>query len=252
MKSFILFFLVLLSIFNISCKKSISPSEPEEPIMIVSLAEYGSSIDENYYKVWSDSTWECFNRTISINGIFYATIVDCYGDEYYYSADGYAGFRLYGDSLILFDQPMPSLPDTISYNQKYVQSVTFTYQGNKFTMQDEQTLLDTSSVPVSFGTFNCLWFEAKSTLSSGDQSQVSSSQFWLAKGPAAIKEILNSDNAIFMNEGVVNGKGYGISSPKLIANNRNFQRQLVVEKSYKSLLKILRPNSFNVKALGKS
>jgi hypothetical protein len=241
MKSFVIFVLIFLSIFNLACKKSNSPTEPNELKQPVSLAEYGSSIDENYYKVWSDSTWECFDRTITINRIFYATIVDCYGDEYYYSADGYAGFKLYGDSLILFDQPMPSLPDTINYNQDYVQSVTFTYQGNKFTMQNEQTLLDTSSVPVSFGTFSCLWFEAKSTLTSGNQFQVSNSQFWLAKGPAAIKEIINSDDAIYMIEGVVNGKGYGSSTPKLIANNREIQNQQFVKKPYKSLLKILRP-----------
>ncbi len=251
MKSIIIFFIILVSLFNLSCKKSSSPSEPEEPKSPVSLAEYGSSIDEYYYKVWSDSSCESFYRTTTINGVFYATIMDSYGNEFYYCADGYAGFKLYADSLILFDQPIPSLPDTIYYNQKYVQTATFTYQGNKFTMQDEQTLLDTSSVSVSFGTFNCLWFDDKSTLSSGDQSQISNNQFWLAKGPAAIKEVLDSEAPIFMIEGVVNGKGYGNTSPKLMAK-LNLKNKQIVEKSYKSLLKILHSKiQLKLKALGK-
>lgn len=239
MKSFVIFVLIFLSIFNLACKKSNSPTEPTEPRAPVSLSEYGSSIDENYYKVWSDSTWECFDRTITINGTFYATIMDCYGDEFYYSADGYAGFKLYGDSLILFDQPMPSLPDTINFNQKYVQTVTFTYQGYKFTLQDEQTLRDTSSVSISFGTFSCLWFDAKSTLSTGNQSQVSTTQLWMAKGPSTIKEILDSGETIFMTGGVVNGKGYGNASPKLTADKNHYQNSNVIKKSSKSLLNLV-------------
>ncbi len=239
MKSFIVVVIILLSMLTISCKKSSSPSEPEEPRAPVSLAEYGSSIDEYYYKVWSDSTWECFNRTLTINGTFYATIMDCYGDEYYYSADGYAGFKLYGDSLILFDQPMPSLPDTINFNQKYVQAATFTYQDYKFTIQNEQTLSDTSSVSVSFGTFSCLWFNAKSTLISGDQSQITSSQLWMAQGPSTIKEVLDSGNTIFMTEGVVNGKGYGNSSPKIKLEKNNYKNDYIIKNSGKSLLNLV-------------
>jgi hypothetical protein len=242
MRSFIVFSTILLLIINISCKKSSSPTGPGDQRAPVSIAEYGSSIDANYYKIWSDSTWECFGRNLTINGIFYTTIMDCYGDEFYYSAEGYAGFQLYSDSLILFDQPMSSFPDTIYFNQKYVQTVTFTYQGSKFTMVNEQTLVDTSSVSVSFGTFNCLWFTAKSTLSSGNQSQFTTLQDWIAKGPADIKEILNSGETIFMMEGVVNGTAWGVSSPKLSINkNDSPNHQIFKRTNNNSLLRILRP-----------
>lgn len=222
-----------------SCKKSSSPTEPEKAKAPVALAEYGSSIDEYYYKIWSDSTWECFNRTLTINGTFYATIMDCYGNEYYYSSEGYAGFQIYGDSLILFDQPMPSLPDTINFNQKYVQTATFTYDGYKYRLQDEQTLHDTSTVSVSFGTYSCLWFEAKSIITSGDQSQAAATQAWMAKGPSNIKEILNSGDTIFMTEGVVNGKGYGNASPKIRADKNNYQNDQIMKNSGKSLLNLV-------------
>jgi hypothetical protein len=211
--------LIALLLF-LSCKKEDSPvSDQTHRQKTISVYAYGSSLDSAYYKMWSDSSSEKFNQITLINSKIYVTIMNSNGDEYYYDATGYAGIKPNDQSLILFDTPLTSLPDTLVFNQKYIQVTTFSYQGINYSLKNEQTLQDTVSVSVPFGTFNpCLWFKSTSTITAGGQSSVSTGQFWLAIGPSDIQQTLNSGNTIVMVSGFVNGKSWGTSLARLRAN----------------------------------
>lgn len=179
------------------------------------MEDYMTYIDSLYYKVWSDSSWEKFNNSVKINNIVYVTVINSDGVEYYYSILGYAGFKPYGESLILFDKPVPTLPDTLLFNYTYKLETTFYYQGYNYTMTYNETLLDTVSVAVAFGIFNpCLWFKSKFTLSAGGQSESLDREYWLAKGPGNIK--LKQDNGVIivMVRGIVNGQSWGMPLEK--------------------------------------
>lgn len=179
------------------------------------LASYGSSIEYTYFKVWSDSTWEQFGRITNINGTTYATIVDDGGYEYFYSADGYAGFGLSGGDPILFDEPIPSLPDTVVFGKTYTQQGTFTVDGTVYTLKIEQTLQDTGTVTVGFGTFyGCVLFKSKSTMAGGGQSNISSTEFWMAQGPSELKKKPSAGTVTLMVYGHVNGQDWGTGLPK--------------------------------------
>jgi hypothetical protein len=103
----------------------------------------------------------------------YATLINSDGTEYYYSASGFAGFQPAEESLILFDTPMTSMPDSIVFKQVYTNETTFTVDGVGYNLKYERSLTDTVTVSVSFGVFNsCLWFTSKSTLSASGQSDV--------------------------------------------------------------------------------
>lgn len=222
---FILFTIFISLLIFSSCKKSENnPVEPEPEIKYMFLEGYGSLIDSFYYKQWSDSSWEKFNRVTTINGRTYVTIINNEGAEYYYDVIGYAGFKPSGESLILFDHTLPPIPDSIVFNQTYTRETTFYYQGYNYTLKFEQSLTDTVSVSVPFGIFNsCLWFKSKAVLSASGQSETQNGQFWLAKGPSDIKQTLNSGITIVMVRGIVNGQGWGMSFPKIstISNKNN-------------------------------
>jgi hypothetical protein len=216
MKRFFCTLLLIAPLLFLSCEKEDSPVSNQTPTpsppKTIALYGYGSYIDSAYYKMWSDSSWEKFNQVTIINGTTYVTTINNNGDEYYYDALGYAGFNAKSQSLIIFDKPVTSLPDTLVFGQKYIRETTFFYQGYNYSLRYEQILQDTVSVSVPFGIFNpCLWFKSTSTLSAGGQSSVSTGQFWLAIGPADIKQTLNSGNTIIMIRGVVNGEGWGMS-----------------------------------------
>ena len=200
-----------------SCNKSSDPVSPEEPPKrTMTLDAYGEIIDTLYFKIWSDSSWTEYSQTTTINGITYVTIITNSGNEYYYSALGYAGFKPTGQSLILFDKPLPGLPDTLVFGETYTRQTTFFFQGYNYTLKFEQSLQDTVSVSVPIGIFNpCLHFSSKSTLSAGGQSDIQNSQFWLAQGPGDIKETLNSGATIVLVRAKVNGQGWNMPYPKI-------------------------------------
>ncbi len=184
----------------------------------IALQDYGSSIEQAYYKVWSDSSREEFGRITTVGGATYVTIVDDAGYEYFYSQDGFAGFIPPGGSLILFDSPMPSLPDTLTFGKTYTTTVTFTYAGTHDTLKTGQTLVDSSTVVAPCGTFNaCIHFRTESTLSGGEEPQVITSESWLAKGPSDVKRKSSSGTVALMVRGYVNGQSWGEGLPKRIA-----------------------------------
>jgi hypothetical protein len=203
--------LLITSFLFICCDKEDSPvSGQTDNQKKISVYAYGSSLDSAYYKVWSDSSWEKFGQIVILNSIVYVTVVNSDGDEGYYSASGYSGIKPYGQSLILFDTPLTSLPDTLVFGQKYTRETTFSYLGYSYSLKIEQTLEDTVSVSVSFGTFNpCLWLTSTSTTSVGGQSNVSNGQIWLAIGPSDIQQALNTGITISMVYGNVNGRSWG-------------------------------------------
>ncbi|HUL43930.1 MAG TPA: hypothetical protein VLY03_06195 [Bacteroidota bacterium] len=216
MKIPIALYVLMLSIAVISCHNDESPVSPSPPgPKTMKMTGYGFTIDNSYYKVWSDSSWEEFGETVTINGIKYNTTYTSDGNEYFYSSAGYAGYVPQGGSLILFDKPLPSLPSTLVFGKTYVLSTTFFYQGYNFTLKYEQSLQDTVSISVPCGIFNaCLWFNSKGTISAGGQSEVINEQFWQAKGPSTIKDVLlDSGSGVVMVRGRVNDQGWGMSYP---------------------------------------
>jgi len=242
MNKSIIVILVFLSLIFFSCSDSEdSPVTPVQNPRVMLMEDYMTYIDSLYYKVWSDSSWEKFNRFIKINNIDYVTVINNDGYEYYYTAIGYAGFKPIGESLILFDEPLPTLPDTLLFNYTYKRETTFYYQGYNYILTYNETLLDTVSVAVPFGIFNpCLWFKSKATISASGQSETQNSEFWLAEGPGAIK--LKQDNGIVivMVRGIVNGEWWGMPLQKTT-------RDITLYKGKKTLLDIQRPIQFKLK-----
>lgn len=212
----------LVSIFPLlltSCGGSTGPSGSNTG-KTIAMDGYGSYIDPGYYKVWSDSSWEEFGRIVSIDSTTYATILDNTGYEYYYSQEGYAGFSSGGGSPVFFDTPVPSLPDTLTFGKTYTQQATFSANGIKYTMKMQQTLEDTGTVTVSFGTFNgCLWFKSKTTISGGGEDETSTSEYWMAKGPSELKRKSSSGAIALMTYGYVNGQSWGSGMPKRSPGN---------------------------------
>ena len=208
-------FLILIS----SCSKSDNsvnaPATSTPQIKTIPSKNNILHLDTTYYKMWSDSGWEKFNGDTIINGKSYIKVINSVGTEYYYTTLGYAGVKTDGDSLILFDKELTGLPDTLEIGKTYNLSTTFNYYGYNYTLNSEETLLDTVSVSVPFGVVNsCLWLNIKTTISSGALSQIGNSQSWLAPNIYAIKKTLSSGSTIIMVKGVVNGKGWGMSFPK--------------------------------------
>jgi hypothetical protein len=211
----IMFHLLLLiaPFLFLSCKNANSPDDDKNDKNTISIDGYGSSLGNSYYKLWSDDSWEQYNGIITINSETYLSLITNTGNEYYYSAAGYAGFKPYGESLILFNTPIGSLPDKLSFNQKYIRETIFSYQGYNYTMKIEEVLMDTVTLSVPCGTFNsCLWFKSTSTLTSIGQPEVSKEQFWLAIGPSDIQEISNSGVTKQMVSGTVNGQDWDESN----------------------------------------
>ncbi len=186
----------------------------------ISLVGYGESIDSSYFKVWSDSSWEAFYGDTTINGVTYTTLLDAYGNKYFYDSLGYAGFdvpQLFGDTTIVFGSPLPSLPDTVTAGLTYGLQTTFTVQGTSFLLTDEETLFDTSAITTPFGTFNgCPGIQSSNYISTGGTLYASSDEnYWLAQGPSDIEQdLLDVGYSILMEYGVVNGKGWGVTYPK--------------------------------------
>jgi hypothetical protein len=214
MKIIILSFLSLILISLTSCKKSDNPVTPEVVHKNIVMSGYGSSLDSAYYAFWSDSSWEKFSKIETVNGKTYFVIINSSGEQYYYDAIGYAGFMPAGESLILFDNPVAGLPDTMLSNTNYTRSAVFTYQGYIYTMQYVYTLLDTVNVSIPLGNFNCcIYMKTKATLTVSTQSQTQNTYWWSAKGPATIKQTNNSGTTFTLVRGIINGQGWGMPSP---------------------------------------
>jgi hypothetical protein len=219
MKKLLVKIVALFLILIASCGKSDNsvnaPGTSTPQIKTIPAKNYILHLDSTYYKMWSDSSWEKFNGDTIINGKSYIKVINSVGTEYYYTTLGYAGVKAIGDTLILFDKELTSLPDTLEIGKKYNLSTTFNYYGYNYTLNSEETLLDTVSVSVPFGVVNsCLWLNIKTTISSGALSQIGNSQSWLAPNIYAIKKTLSAGSTIIMVKGVVNGKGWGMSFPK--------------------------------------
>ena len=176
---------------------------------------YGETIDSTFYKVWSDGSWVEFYEDTTINGTIYTATLDAYGNEYFYDSLGYAGLQLYGYGPFIFDSPLPTLPDTVVGGLTYALQTTFHYQDSSYSIIDDETLLDTSTIGVPFGTFvACPGVESNTVITSGGVIYTESDVvYWLAKGPSDIaQDLLDFGYGIIMEYGVVNGQGWGVDS----------------------------------------
>jgi hypothetical protein len=216
MKALSSLLIVPFSVLFVSCSKGESPVKPpEEPaIRLLYLGPYGTILDSSYYKLFSDGSWEQFHRVLTLNGRTYVTELNSDSNEYYYDVAGYAGFKPKGDSLILFNSSLPGLPDTIEFGKAYTRSTSFIFQGYVFTMNQEQTLVDTPGIAVPFGVFTgCAHFRATVTLQAGGQSDATSSQFWVGRGPGTLQTMTSGGVVVQMVKGRVNGRGWGMPYP---------------------------------------
>lgn len=214
---FTIFFLVVLS-----CKKEednpvVPPEPPSPPPLMVSLSGYTTFIDSLYFKMWSDSSSEFFGQTDTINGVPYVTVQNSFGDEYYYSVLGYAGYKPPGEPLILFNAPLGSLPDSVTKGETYLRQTSFFYQGYTYGFVFEDTFNDTTSVALPFGVFqSCLHFTTTATISAAGQSDTETLEYWLAQGPGGVKETNATGFTVIMVRGRVNGEGWGMPFPSKI------------------------------------
>ncbi len=222
--------LVLIALVLSSCAKHGNPvSAPQAPVEL-DIARYSSSLASGYFKVWSDSSWERYAGTDTVYGIMYYTEMMSDSTVYYYAPSAlyptfllYSGFRAAGDSLVIFDVPMKPLPDTMQLGKVYTSTTTFFYRGYDYTLTFNQSALDTMTLSVPVGTFQrCVRMYRESILTAGGQTQIQRVGYWLAEGPAAIKEILNSGATIVMVRGSVNGQTWSpYSSARRLPTPKN-------------------------------
>ncbi len=206
-----------------SCSRTPAPTAPAPPRqtpVVVSLKGYGEALDSTYYKVWSDSSWESFEKDTTVNGTNYTVIVDNTGFENVYGPNGYAGFGQYGSPIIMFDSTLASLPDSMVEGKTYDDTTTFSDQGFGYVLAEETVVKDTGAVTVPFGTFSdCVHMQSVTSISGAGQSQSQTDQYWYAQGPSDIKRILNTGQTILMAYGFVNGRAWSPSaagqSPRL-------------------------------------
>ncbi len=219
MRLFVGISLILLSILFEACNSTPAPTAPQSqqiPAVPLSVVGYGESLDSTYFKVWSDSSSEGFFADTIINGTQYSIILDNAGNETLYGPDGYAGFGQYGGSIVLFDSSLPSLPDTMIGGTAYSRQTTFSYQGGSYVLVDLETLVDTTTISVPFGTFtDCRVLQSLEAINGVLQS---ATVYWLAKGPSDIARQYNSGYGaynVLMAYGMVNGQSWGVN-PGLI------------------------------------
>lgn len=204
---------VLMSIAFYSCSQTSTPTSPQvpqipHPGLPLSLNGYGAGLDSNYYKVWSDSSWEEFYKDTTISGTNYAVILDNSGYENLYGSNGFSGFGQYGGAVVLFDSALASKPDTMLEGTTYTTQTTFSYQGTDYVLIDEETILDTTTVTVPFGTFtDCRVIQSVGSINGVLQY---ATVYWFAKGPADIERQDYTGYAVTMAYGVVNGQGWGV------------------------------------------
>ena len=205
--------LIICSVFISTVFCACGPHATEVGIpSSVTLDGFGESFDSTYYKVWNDSTWEEFYQDTTINGRTYTTILDAYGNEYFYDSSGYYGLRLYGYDAFMFDAPLPPPPDTMAVGKTYTLQTTFTYQDTGYVLTDEETARGAFLVQVPIGTFsNCPAIVSGETISSGGQTALTSDlEYWLAKGPSDIQhDLIDYGYTIQMARGMVNGVYWG-------------------------------------------
>lgn len=235
MKLLLAISLIVCSVLLYSCSRTPSPTAPGSPqsTLTLSFSGYGEILDSTYYKVWSDSSWEEFAMDTTISGTTYAVLLTSTGYEYFYGPDGFAGFWPYGGSLIMFDSSLASLPDSLVKGKTYTLETTFASGGLNFTLTDQETLEDSGSVTVPFGTFSdCVELQSTIAISGGGQSQSQTTQYWYAKGPSDIEQQPSGGATILMAYGFVNGRTWGPSvaaeSPRLKPEIRVAEMQSVL------------------------
>jgi hypothetical protein len=212
-------FLVSFSIIFYACGQP-APTQPTFSGK-TTLNGFGVTFDSSYYKVWSDSSWETFNGDTTINGTTYIAIMASDSSEYLYDSLGYSGFvlpQIYGSEIIIFDAPLPSIPDTLTGGLTYVSQTTFSFQGTSYSLIDQENLVDTGTVQTPFGTFTgCPGIQSTQAITSGGAVIAGGDEvYWLAKGPSVVEQdLIDFGYSIVMEYGVVNGKGWGVSFPKV-------------------------------------
>jgi hypothetical protein len=213
MRGIVVIFLFCSSFIFCSC----GPHATEASIpSTITLDGYGAALDSSYYKVWNDSSWEEFYQDTTINGNTYTTILDSYGNEYFYDSSGYSGLMLYGNGAFMFDTPLPPPPDTMAVGKTYTLQTNFKYQDTSYVLTDEETARGAFLVQVPIGTFaNCPAIVSSETIANGGQIDLSSDmEYWLAKGPSDIQRDLIDYGGFIqqMVRGMVNGKYWGANN----------------------------------------
>jgi len=222
MKPAIITCILSVSVWLCACNNQPVPTQPTFSARIA-LNGYGEVIDSSYYKVWSDSSWEEFYGDTTMNGKTYTVLLQSDSSEYFYDLSGnYSGFELpqiYGYTIIMFDSALASLPDTMIGDLTYAAQTTFSFQGIRYALIDDETLVDSGTVATSFGLFtNCPGIQSNQVIESGGVVVAGSNVvYWLAKGPSIVEQdfydfyygyLLYS---IVMAYGVVNGQGWGVT-----------------------------------------
>ena len=216
MKTSLACLLILCSTLLYSCGRTPAPTAPTPPKpseQTVSLAEYGEALDSTFYKVWSDSSWESFDKDTTVNGTTYTIIIGNTGFEDVYGPDGLAGFGQYGSPIIMFDSTLASFPDSMVVGKTYSEQTTFSDQGVGYLITEQTILKDTGAVTVPFGSFSdCLHMQSVTSISGAGQSQSQTDEYWYAQGPSDIEHLLNTGQTLLMAYGFVNGQAWGPSA----------------------------------------
>lgn len=222
---------VISVLFIVSCGED-NPVDPTPQIKTLSTSGYGFIIEPEFYKIWSDSSWDRYNGIVVVNNKQYVSMLNSEGTEYYYNSIGYAGFKPVGENAIIFNTPITSIPDTLLCGIGYAKQTTFYFQSHTYTIIIERTLVDTQTVTIGLGTyFSCLLFHNKGTIKVSNQSETVYSDAWLAKGPSDIK-ITADGTTKEMVEGKVNNTQYGGQ------NSQEFPLKTLIEKN------VLKPQHF--------
>jgi hypothetical protein len=210
------------AILVISCKKDEStpvepvqqPSPPARKVFV--LSEHRFRLDSLFYKMWSDSVSQRYGGQFTWNGTTYQVLEEGPQLKYLFNRNGeLAGQQSGGMTPVIYDWPMPKMPDTVAIGEMFRLSTQFIYPANQLTipMVEEYTLLDTGSVQVPCGSFSSSAHFAVRYSSVYPTGQAYSIDYetWFVKDLANVKTLYSGQtNPLVVVRGCVRGRTWGM------------------------------------------
>ena len=215
-------FLFICGLLLVSCSKEdstpVTPTPPAPAKKMFGLSEYRFRLDPTYYKMWSDSVSQRYGGTTTVNGKTYDILDEGKPTKYLYTSNGEEAGFIYGPGPLIYDSPMPNLPDSVAFGSAFTLSTQYQWPvagGTPLTipMVAQYTLMDTGSVQVPCGAFvSCAHFAVHfSSVNVGGVPYSTDYETWFVKGLSGIKYFVSGQtNAVTVVRARVGGRSWGM------------------------------------------
>lgn len=202
----------------LACTKGETPTGPTTPAWFYfDFTGYGETLEPNYIKIYSDSSWEKYRGIDTVKGTGYISAIASDSTLYYYTvATGqYAGYKLRDQDPIIFDAPSPFLPTRWPSDTTFARTATFTLMGYSVAITDFYTLIDTTGIVTPLGKFSPAphFLHMTYIKVSDGEAYYGSQELWAARGPGVIITEQQGQPAVYFIRGFVNGKTWDSSTP---------------------------------------